>query len=87
MIKRLACNLCEFRKRVMLAFNDAHCFDLSLCCLDRWTLLPLPPSSLSFQLKSLLLPQSEIIRLKQVEHIKSECKILAMVQHPFIVNM
>ena len=31
--------------------------------------------------------QSEIIRLKQVEHIKSECKILAMVQHPFIVNM
>jgi serine/threonine protein kinase len=34
-----------------------------------------------------ILKKSEIIRLKQVEHIKSEVKILSHLQHPFIVNM
>ena len=29
----------------------------------------------------------QIIRLKQVDHIKSEVRILGMIQHPFIVNM
>lgn len=29
----------------------------------------------------------QIIRLKQVDHIKSEVKILSMIQHPFIVNL
>jgi serine/threonine protein kinase len=34
-----------------------------------------------------ILKKSEIIRLKQVEHIKSEVKILSSVSHPFIVNL
>lgn len=34
-----------------------------------------------------ILKKSEIIRLKQVDHIKSEVRILSMVEHPFIVNL
>eukprot|EP00741_Cyanophora_paradoxa_P022432 tig00021489_g21658.t1 len=34
-----------------------------------------------------ILEKSEIIRLKQVEHIKSERGILARIEHPFIVNL
>ncbi len=34
-----------------------------------------------------ILKKSEIIRLRQVEHIQSEVKILSQIQHPFIVNM
>ncbi|KAI3650464.1 hypothetical protein MP228_003945 [Amoeboaphelidium protococcarum] len=34
-----------------------------------------------------ILKKSEIIRLKQVEHIKSEKSVLTMLRHPFIVNM
>jgi len=33
------------------------------------------------------LKKTEIIRLKQIEHVKSEKKILALVNHPFIVNL
>jgi serine/threonine protein kinase len=33
-----------------------------------------------------MLKKREIIRLKQVEHIKSEKEILSMISHPFIVN-
>lgn len=34
-----------------------------------------------------ILKKSEIIRLKQVDHILSEVKLLSMISHPFIVNM
>lgn len=34
-----------------------------------------------------ILKKSEIIRLKQVDHIKSEVRILSMIGHPFIVNL
>mmetsp|Transcript_21154 Transcript_21154/g.48564 ORF Transcript_21154/g.48564 Transcript_21154/m.48564 type:complete len:366 (-) Transcript_21154:126-1223(-) len=34
-----------------------------------------------------ILKKSEVLRLKQVEHVKSETKILAMIEHPFIVNL
>jgi serine/threonine protein kinase len=34
-----------------------------------------------------ILKKSEIIRLKQVTHIKSEITILKMIQHPFVVNL
>ena len=30
---------------------------------------------------------TQVIKLKQVEHIKNEKEILASVSHPFIVNM
>lgn len=33
------------------------------------------------------LKKSEIIRLKQIDHVKSEKKILASIQHPFIVRL
>lgn len=32
-----------------------------------------------------ILKKAEIIRLKQVDHIISECCILAAINHPFIV--
>mmetsp|Transcript_74632 Transcript_74632/g.199076 ORF Transcript_74632/g.199076 Transcript_74632/m.199076 type:complete len:367 (-) Transcript_74632:136-1236(-) len=34
-----------------------------------------------------ILKKSEIIRLKQVDHMKAERQILRMVSHPFLVNM
>ena len=34
-----------------------------------------------------ILKKSEILRLKQVEHIKSEVMLLKKIMHPFIVNL
>jgi hypothetical protein len=34
-----------------------------------------------------VLKKSEVVRLKQVEHINSEKQILAQVHYPFIVNL
>jgi len=34
-----------------------------------------------------ILKKSELLRLKQVEHVKAEKDILAMVDHPFIINL
>ena len=34
-----------------------------------------------------ILKKSEVIRLKQVEHIKSEISLLKIIQHPFVVNL
>ena len=33
------------------------------------------------------LKKSEVIYLKQVEHVKTEKKILEEIQHPYIVNL
>ena len=30
---------------------------------------------------------SEVVRLKQVEHVNNEKEILSSIQHPFIVSM
>eukprot|EP00928_Gymnodinium_smaydae_P047024 TRINITY_DN31364_c0_g1_i1.p1 TRINITY_DN31364_c0_g1~~TRINITY_DN31364_c0_g1_i1.p1 ORF type:complete len:365 (+),score=83.59 TRINITY_DN31364_c0_g1_i1:102-1196(+) len=34
-----------------------------------------------------IMKKSEVIRLKQVEHVKAETQILSMIEHPFIVNL
>lgn len=34
-----------------------------------------------------MLKKTEIIRLKQIDHVKSEKKILESVDHPFIVKL
>jgi len=34
-----------------------------------------------------ILKKSEIIRLKQVDHIRNEIRIMSCVDHPFIVNL
>merc|ERR1719356_2118965 len=34
-----------------------------------------------------IMKKSEVIRLKQVEHVKAETRILANIEHPFIVNL
>jgi len=34
-----------------------------------------------------IMKKSEVIRLKQVEHVKAETAILAVIEHPFIVNL
>jgi protein kinase X len=43
------------------------------------------PSRTPFALK--MLKKSEVVRLKQVEHVKSEKQILMMIDHPFIVTL
>jgi protein kinase A/protein kinase X len=44
-----------------------------------------PAQALPLALKCL--KKSEIIRLKQIEHVKSEKNILERINHPFIVNL
>ena len=44
-----------------------------------------PPSNCFFALK--IMKKSEVVRLKQVEHIKNEKEILSEVNHPFIVTL
>lgn len=34
-----------------------------------------------------ILKKTEIIRLKQVDHVKTECKILSLIDHPFIIKL
>ncbi|CAE7249429.1 pkgB [Symbiodinium sp. CCMP2592] len=34
-----------------------------------------------------ILRKGDVIRLKQVEHVKAEKQIMSMVEHPFIVNL
>jgi len=34
-----------------------------------------------------IMKKSEVIRLKQVEHVKAETQILSQIEHPFIVNL
>jgi len=34
-----------------------------------------------------IMKKSEVIRLKQVEHVKAEKQILMLIEHPFIVNI
>mmetsp|Transcript_33887 Transcript_33887/g.91727 ORF Transcript_33887/g.91727 Transcript_33887/m.91727 type:complete len:365 (-) Transcript_33887:131-1225(-) len=34
-----------------------------------------------------IMKKSEVIRLKQVEHVRAEKQIMAMIEHPFIVNL
>lgn len=34
-----------------------------------------------------ILAMSDVIRLKQVEHVKNEKNILCEINHPFIVNL
>ena len=43
------------------------------------------PSRTPFALK--MLKKSEVVRLKQVQHVKSEKEILMMIDHPFIVTL
>ena len=43
------------------------------------------PTSKYYALK--ILKKSEIIRLKQVQHIQSEVTLLKLISHPFIVNL
>lgn len=44
-----------------------------------------PPDALPLALKCL--KKNEIIRLKQIEHVKSEKAILQRINHPYIVNL
>ena len=44
-----------------------------------------PPEANPLALKCL--KKNEIIRLKQIEHVKSEKSILYRINHPFIVNL
>ena len=33
------------------------------------------------------LKKNAIIKLKQIDHVKSEKKVLSLIEHPFIVNL
>jgi len=43
------------------------------------------PSQEYFALKMLTI--SEVLKLKQVDHVKNEKEVLSTVRHPFIVDM
>jgi len=43
------------------------------------------PSQEYFALKMLTI--SEVLKLKQVDHVKNEKDVLSTIRHPFIVNM
>mmetsp|Transcript_21357 Transcript_21357/g.47277 ORF Transcript_21357/g.47277 Transcript_21357/m.47277 type:complete len:362 (-) Transcript_21357:268-1353(-) len=43
------------------------------------------PDRTPFALK--IMKKSEVIRLKQVEHVKAETAILSQIEHPFVVNL
>jgi serine/threonine protein kinase len=43
------------------------------------------PTRTPFALK--MLKKSEVVRLKQVQHVKSEKEILLLIEHPFIVTL
>jgi serine/threonine protein kinase len=43
------------------------------------------PTSKYYAMKTLR--KTEVVRLKQVEHINSEKQILSSIRHPFIVNL
>ena len=45
----------------------------------------LPKSCSYYALK--ILKKSEVIYLKQVEHVKTEKKLLETISHPFVVNL
>ena len=34
-----------------------------------------------------MLKKSEVVRLKQVEHVNNERQVLAAINHPYIVNL
>lgn len=34
-----------------------------------------------------ILKKTEIIRLKQVDHVKTEAKILRMIDHPYVIKL
>jgi protein kinase X len=51
----------------------------------RVRLVKVKPEENYYALK--MLKKSEIIRLKQVDHIKNEVELLSKISHPFIVNL
>lgn len=53
----------------------------------RLATLDLPGSKSEVPIALKIMKKSEIIRLKQVEHVKAEKQILSMVTHPFVVNL
>ena len=44
-------------------------------------------SNESIPLALKMLKKTEIIRLKQIEHVKSEKRILERIEHPFIIKL
>jgi len=61
------------------------CTTLGTGSFGRVRLVVHEPTGMKMAMK--MLKKSAIIRLKQVDHILSEKKILQMIDHPFIVNM
>lgn len=62
----------------ILSFTGTGTFGRVCLCLDRTT---------NKYCAMKILAMSDVIRLKQVEHVKNEKSILTEINHPFIVNL
>lgn len=61
------------------------CLSLGTGTFGRVYLVRHRPTNKYYAMKTL--KKTEVVRLKQVEHINSEKQILSSIKHPFIVNL
>jgi hypothetical protein len=74
------------RRRLQFALRDLALLDtVGTGTFGRVRVVVHRASGATYALK--ILKKSEILRLKQLEHIKNEVRLLMQVAHPFIVNM
>ena len=92
-------NVCHFIHRFSICSYTSVCFNKHTYLLTyllecrfagtgtfgRVVLVQHTPSEDYFALKMLTI--SEVLKLKQVDHVKNEKEVLSTVRHPFIVNM
>lgn len=74
------------REKVIFNADDfAMSATLGTGTFGRVRLVKHQPSEKFYAMK--IMKKSEILRLKQLEHIKSEVQLLSKIQHPFIINL
>lgn len=71
-----------------LSIDDFHILNtLGTGTFGRVRLVKFKHSNESIPLALKMLKKTEIIRLKQIEHVKSEKRILERIEHPFIIKL
>ena len=77
------------RKKGILYLNDFHILStLGTGTFGRVRLVKHRSDGADSEPRALkCLKKSAIIKLKQIDHVKSEKKVLAIIDHPFIVNL
>jgi len=76
---------CYYFKNISILFNKYYIYIKGTGTFGRVFLTRFRHTDNFFAMK--VMKKSEIVRLKQVEHINSEKSIISKIKHPFIVNM